>query len=127
MNHQRILVVDDNETSSHLLARSIREMGQDYEVVAVDDGFAALIELYTDIFDLMLTKYKLPTINGLELAGLAHRVAPAMRVALITDRDLPGIRAKAKRQHLKLDEYLHKPFTFIQLLQVVKGDNKFPY
>jgi CheY-like chemotaxis protein len=126
MNHQRILIVDDNETSLHLLARSIQEVDQHYEVVAAEDGFAALVQLYAHTFDLMITKYNLPQMNGLELAWLAHHIAPKMRIALITGYNLHNIRARARRQHLKLDNYLHKPFTIMQLSNVIKGDNRSP-
>jgi DNA-binding response OmpR family regulator len=126
MSHQRILIVDDNETSLHLLVRSIQEVGQHYEVMTAEDGFAALVELYAYTFDLMITQYNLPQMNGLELAWLAHRIAPTMRIVLITDHDLHDIQVRARRQHLKLDNYLHKPFTLMQLSSVIKGDNRFP-
>jgi CheY-like chemotaxis protein len=126
MSYQRILIVDDDETSLHRLARSIQELDQNYEVVAAEDGFAALVDLYAHTFDLMMTNYSLPQMNGLELAGLAHYVAPNMRIVLITDHNLHDIRARARRQHLKLNSYLHKPFTLMQLSNVIKGDNRFP-
>jgi two-component system response regulator YesN len=127
MSYQhRILIVDDNETSLHLLSRSIQEVDHQYEVIMVEDGFAALVELYAHSFALMIAKYNLPQMDGLELARLAHRIAPGMRIALVTNHDLRDIRARAKRQHLKLDNYLHKPFTLMQLSCVIKGDNRFP-
>ena len=55
---KRILVVEDDRTTQHLVTSILKSSG--YEVTAVSDGAAALEELRRDHFDLVLTDIWMP-------------------------------------------------------------------
>lgn len=61
----RILVVDDEEPVSHLLARLLRDLG--HQPIVVHSGNEALEMLTNDTFDLILTDVKMPGMSGFEL------------------------------------------------------------
>jgi DNA-binding NtrC family response regulator len=62
---KRLLVVDDDHHARHLLEALLDHAG--YTVVPACDGRAALIELHRRHFDAVITDYRMPFINGMEL------------------------------------------------------------
>jgi CheY-like chemotaxis protein/HPt (histidine-containing phosphotransfer) domain-containing protein len=92
---RRALVVDDNETNREVLLSYLREWG--FEAQAVADGGVALPVAIdaadrNQPFALALLDFKLPGMNGIELAR-ALRAVPklaGMRVVLLTSLGQPG-------------------------------------
>ena len=81
--NKRILIVDDEEDIRFVLAQSIELLGSDYQVLTVPDGFAALIRLQEQPFDLVMTDFHMPGMNGLELVEIMAQIAPNLPVVLI--------------------------------------------
>jgi CheY-like chemotaxis protein len=103
----RILLVDDDELVRTVLVETLREAG--YEVVETASPHEAL-----EFFDTMgapgvvITDIDLcSTLNGFDVAAVAHRLWSAVRVILIS-----GLPADHTGQTLDpRDRYLQKPFS----------------
>ena len=61
----RILVVDDHLTTQMILKRLFKKLGYE-NVVLAEDGEAALYELNKKRFDLIMSDWNMPNLNGLE-------------------------------------------------------------
>lgn len=79
-----VLVVDDHPSVREALRLVLASCG--YDCVAVGDGAAALAQLRAAHFDLVITDYEMPNMNGLELLDSlsAARRGPAQPVILHT-------------------------------------------
>jgi DNA-binding response OmpR family regulator len=111
-NNARVLVADDNADMREYLRRLLERT---YEVVAVEDGQAALERIRDDPPDLVLTDVMMPRLDGF---GLVTAIRADERT-----RTLPVImlsaRAGEEAQIVGLsggaDEYLIKPFSAREL------------
>jgi DNA-binding NtrC family response regulator len=65
MDKRKILVVDDDDFSRHPVCETLKRKGYDVEETA--DGASALDMLSKDGFDLVISDFKMPGMNGVEL------------------------------------------------------------
>ncbi|MFQ5482524.1 MAG: response regulator [Nitrospinaceae bacterium] len=61
----RILVVEDNTTTRLYIKRILRNLGYS-AVKTTDDGAAALVEMRMNSYDLIISDWNMPNLNGLE-------------------------------------------------------------
>lgn len=111
----QILVVDDESTVAEALWQALRihQFGGRYCTSAE----RALNYASQEHFDLVVTDFQLPGMNGLELLERMSVESPRTRKVLITGDDSPGLRAQFKGL---AHEYLLKPFSLHHFLQVVQ-------
>ena len=107
----RILLAEDDVAMREYLTRALERSG--YQVAAVDRGTAAIPLLEAEAFDLLLTDIVMPEMDGIELAGRAAEIAPAMRVMFITG--FAAVTLKAARQ-MPQARVLSKPFHLRDLV-----------
>jgi len=114
----RILVVDDDRVTRHVVRGLLRSAG--HTVVSAADGVAALKQLEKAVPDLMLIDVWMPRMGGLDvLARLRERGGPRPRVVVMTSDDTPETLLRAVREQAHL--YLKKPVEPEELLKVVSG------
>ena len=114
----RILVVDDDRVTRHVVRGLLRSAG--HTVVSAADGVAALKQLEKARPDLMLIDVWMPRMGGLDvLARLRERGGPRPRVVVMTSDDTPETLLRAVREQAHL--YLKKPVEPEELLKVVSG------
>lgn len=79
-----VLVVDDHPSVREALRVMLESCG--YDCVAVADGAAALAQLHAAHFDVVITDYEMPNMNGLELLDSlsSTRTGPPQPVILHT-------------------------------------------
>ena len=77
-----ILLVDDEQLVRAATAEMLRELG--HGVVEASSGAEALAKLADQRFDIVVTDYKMPRMNGAKLAERARAVQPGLPVLLIT-------------------------------------------
>lgn len=112
-----ILVVEDEVEMSKLLVRGLREESHDVQVTY--DGLSALKLSENGGFDLILLDVMLPGLSGLEVAKQLRRRPDQVPVLMLTARDaLPDI---VKGLDAGADDYLTKPFSFVELLARVRA------
>ncbi len=112
----RILVVDDDRTTSHVLQSILARDGFAAEVA--QDGIEALETLRRRRFDLLLLDVWMPRMNGLELLARLRPRKRRPRVIVMTSDDAPETLLKAVRG--QAERYVHKPVTASALLEVVR-------
>lgn len=78
----RILLVEDDLVTAHSLRLALNVDGHTVDVAS--DGEQALSLFEAENHDLVITGFKLPTMDGLELAAAIKQRAPSRPVILIT-------------------------------------------
>jgi CheY-like chemotaxis protein len=119
MRQNRILIVDDDAMILDLLQISIGCLLPECQVIAAVDGAAALAELQQQPFDLILTDYDMPGMNGLDLAQAAHKISTDIPIVLMT-ADYSGDEIKTRAGSADLAGFLAKPFGIRQLIDTLR-------
>jgi DNA-binding NtrC family response regulator len=114
---KRILVVDDDHHARFLLEALLDHAG--YTVVPACDGRAALIELHKRHFDAVITDYRMPVLNGIELLRQIHIQYPHIPV-IIASGSLP-IPEEPSLSECRPFGWLRKPYDKTVLLRLVRS------
>jgi DNA-binding response OmpR family regulator len=107
-----ILIVEDESEMAGLLTRGLEE--ESCQVSIARDGRAALELSAQQAFDLILLDVMLPRMDGLEVARQLRRREEETPVLMLTARDTLGDIVKGL--DAGADDYLTKPFSFVELL-----------
>jgi CheY-like chemotaxis protein/anti-sigma regulatory factor (Ser/Thr protein kinase) len=118
----RILVVDDDRTTRHVLSKVLTSAG--FSVTVAKDGVEALAVLRTRRFDLLLLDVWMPRMNGLDLLERLRTRKARPRVVVMTSDEAPETLLQAVRQ--QAFTYVHKPIASLELLQTVRDVLKAP-
>ena len=78
----RLLLVDDNPSGLAARTMVLSELG--YEITTANNAESALALFETSPFPLMVTDYKMPGQNGVELIRAIRAVAPQTRIVLVS-------------------------------------------
>ena len=81
-NKHRILLVDDEKHILEFYGTVLTK--NDYDCICVENGEAAMDILATESVDVIVTDYKMPGMNGVELLEEILETNPAMRRIMIT-------------------------------------------
>jgi two-component system capsular synthesis sensor histidine kinase RcsC len=79
---QSILLVDDNANGLKARKMVLEELG--CKIVTAIHGRDALEQFAPDTFDLVVTDYKMPYMDGIELIAALRKREPALRIVLIS-------------------------------------------
>jgi two-component system, OmpR family, response regulator len=112
----RILIVDDDKTTRHVLRSVLTTAGFTTEVAK--DGVEALEALGRGGFDLLLLDVWMPRMNGLDLLAKLRAGPSRPRVVVMTSDDAPETLLKAVRE--QAFKYVHKPVEATALLETVQ-------
>lgn len=104
-----ILVVEDNVTTRLYIKRILKKLGYD-RIMAVDDGETALLELKIKKFDIIISDWEMPNLNGLDFLKTIRK-KPGLR-------NIPFLMVTAEKEVSKIqkalktgvDNYIVKPF-----------------
>jgi nitrogen regulation protein NR(I) len=113
----KILLIEDDSSTGTALQKVLR--GDGYEVALVargDDGLARSTE---EPFDLIITDFKLPGLNGLDLIARLHAAKPKLPIIMMTAHGTTETAIEATK--LGAHEYLVKPFEADELLDLVES------
>ena len=112
----KILVAEDDYASALVLEKALRKAG--YDVETARNGAVAQQLMQEQTFDLLLTDWMMPQLDGLELIRWVRRdVNPVPPIAMLTVIANPEARAHAFLAGA--DEFIAKPYDIEQLLSVV--------
>jgi CheY-like chemotaxis protein/anti-sigma regulatory factor (Ser/Thr protein kinase) len=112
----RILVVDDDRSTRHVLQKVLSGAG--FSTAAAKDGVEALELLKSRRFDLLLLDVWMPRMNGLDLLAQLRNRKHRPRVIVMTSDDAPQTLLTAVRE--QAFTYVHKPVESLALLQTVR-------
>jgi CheY-like chemotaxis protein len=80
--NRRILVVDDNELGSLARRGVLNELGHEVAIATTPEGALELFQ--KESFDLVVTDYKMPVMDGVELIRQIREIRPQMPVVLLS-------------------------------------------
>lgn len=113
---KQILIVDDEITITWLLRESLEQLSN-CQIWTAASGEDALALCETTSFDLVLTDYKMPGMDGLTLAGAIQRLQPRVAVILLTGHSSEDICKRAAA--LAIRQVLDKPLRLSTIRQAV--------
>jgi CheY-like chemotaxis protein/anti-sigma regulatory factor (Ser/Thr protein kinase) len=112
----RVLVVDDDRATRHVLQKVLTQSG--FETTIAKDGIDALQALKKHRFDLLLLDVWMPRMNGLELLAKLRTRKSKPRIIVMTSDDAPQTLLQAVRENAF--KYVHKPVEAPRLLETVR-------
>jgi CheY-like chemotaxis protein len=105
---KRILIVEDEEPLRACLRMMLELEG--YQVTEANDGAKALKLFNVGEFDLVITDFQMPVMEGNKLAANIRLLAPTLPILMVT------ASARARRDaDNPVDALLNKPFTVTDL------------
>src|SRR6185503_4122121 len=113
---QRILVVDDDESTRRLNSLLLSRIG--YDVDAAENGEQAWRALLSNGYDLLITDHNMPELTGLEL--VARMRAAGMILPAIIDSAAGELGETFDYPQLELAAVLHKSLACTDLIDAVK-------
>lgn len=117
----RIILADDNADMRDYLRRLL---SQQYEVVAVSDGIAAVSAVRQQLPDLILTDVMMPNLDGLGLLQALRCDPQTQEIPMILLSARAGEEARIEGLTAGADDYLTKPFSARELLARVDATLK---
>jgi CheY-like chemotaxis protein len=126
MAAKRILLVDDQRDITRMLRVALDALGRGYVIVDAPSGEEALLEVGRGGIDLLITDFRLPGINGLEVIKRLHKTNPESKVIVISGISDPEAQSEAKRLGAA---FFAKPLsldTFLASVQDALGEKPEP-
>lgn len=115
MNPARILVIEDDIRSAQSIERLLNSRG--YAVTVCHRGDEGFQRAAAEDFDLVLTDFRLPGVDGLELVRQLHARKPRLPMVLMTAFGTTETAIEATKHGAF--EYVLKPFDVAEMLEVV--------
>jgi DNA-binding response OmpR family regulator len=108
----RVLLVEDEPSAAHVLAKGLRE--QTYAVDVATDGETALFQAGTTDYDAVILDVMLPVKDGFTVCRTLRESGSLVPILMLTARD--AVDARIEGLDCGADDYLVKPFDFGELL-----------
>ena len=112
----RILIVDDEKVQREILEGFLVKQG--YQAKAEEDGLKALEKFRSGDFDLVLTDYRMPGMDGIQLLREVRRLNPEAVVVIMTAYGTVGTAVAAMKEGAY--DYLTKPIDLDELLLLIQ-------
>ena len=108
-----ILLVDDEQNMLNALRRSLR--GQAYHVEAFDHPLAALERVRVQRFDLVISDYRMPDMDGITFLHLLREIQPdCVRMVLSGYADLSALVGAINEA--RIFRFIAKPWSDAELM-----------
>lgn len=113
----KILLIEDELELSSFLVRGLKK--ESYEIDHLEDGKGIMNHLKKNTYDVMILDLMLPGISGEEVLKEMRLNRNIMPVIVLTAID--DVETKTKILNMGADDYLVKPFSFVELLARIKS------
>ncbi len=113
----RILVVEDDPRMSGLICEVLRD--NCYAVDPANDGASASDLMAVNQYDLVVLDWGIPAPSGIELLQIWRGQGQTMPILMLTGRST--VEDRAGGLDTGADDYLTKPFSFVELLARVRS------
>lgn len=112
----KILLVDDEDHLQEVLGLLLELDG--HQVTTAFSGEQALERAKEKKFDLVITDYKMPGMNGMDVVRSIKKENPDTSVVMITG--YPTEDTEKEAQKLGVDEYVAKPFHMDKMREIIR-------
>ena len=112
-----VLIVEDEPEMAKLLSCGLEE--EQFEVTVARDGRSALEMSSVEPYDVILLDVMLPKMSGIEVARQLREREQETPVLMLTARD--SLQDIVKGLDSGADDYLTKPFSFLELLARIRA------
>lgn len=116
----QILIAEDNLVMAHVLQFNLERAG--FEVHAAADGALALEAALDDSFDIIITDYQMPRMNGEEFVRQL-RTHPEYSSTPVVMCSAKGYEIDTERleRELGIAEVVYKPFSPAQIVELIRS------
>ncbi|NWG03857.1 MAG: response regulator [Syntrophaceae bacterium] len=114
---KKVLIVDDEETLTWSMARSLSKDKDKFEVMIANNGKEALNLLQKNEIDLVISDIRMPDINGLDLLVKIKKEYPQTRVIIMTAYGSSDVQKEANRRGSLF--YVEKPFEISDIRKII--------
>jgi len=112
----KILVVDDNNVLLTVVSKMLSLLG--YDVSSADSGANGLNVFRKSNFDIVLSDYDMPGMDGVAFACSVKRRSPRTRIVIMTGA---GRETVISRNSSAVDEVISKPFTLAEIDETIRS------
>src|SRR5262249_21843311 len=113
----RILIVEDEKRIQDFLSRGLESAG--YAVDVAGEGNTGVEMVHATEYDLIILDLNLPDMDGLQVLQKIRNRKASPPVLILSARD--AVDDRVKGLELGPDDYLVKPFAFVELLARVRA------
>jgi DNA-binding NtrC family response regulator len=113
---RRILIVDDDPTMRGVVSSMLSWLG--HEVSTADSGENGLSIFLKDKFDIVVSDYEMPGMNGVVLSDCIKTRSPSTPVILITGA---GKGVVSPQKSKSVDRILFKPFNLSEIDETIRS------
>jgi DNA-binding response OmpR family regulator len=114
---KKVLIVDDEETLTWSMAKSLSKDKDKYEVLIANNGREALQLLKTNKIDLVITDIRMPDINGLDLLVIIKKEFAETKVIIMTAYGSSDVQKEANQRGSLF--YIEKPFEISEIRKII--------
>jgi DNA-binding response OmpR family regulator len=111
-----LLIVDDDPEMRSLLSEELEEEG--YKITVAKNGLDVLSDIPFTAYDMIITDWKLPLRDGIQILKSVREIHPNIPVILITAFGDAKIRKKVEKAG---GVYLQKPFSMEAFKEMVQS------
>lgn len=116
VDSKKILVVDDDEILLDALSELLSRLG--HQVISAKNGDKGFDLFLENKYDIVLTDYDMPGMDGITLALHIKKKSPDTRTILMTGHDKECIMDQIKNS--KVDMTLFKPFDLFTIVRALQ-------
>ena len=111
----KVLIVEDEQLVSWSLSQALSKAG--FDIITVNNGELAIEKLKTGHFDLVITDFELPKINGFAVASEVKLYSPTVPVILTSAISANDSRMPNHQENI--DFFIEKPYDLNEVKDLV--------
>jgi len=116
-NLKKVLIVDDEETLTWSMSKSLSKDRDKYEVLIANNGKEALNQFKKNDIDLVISDIRMPDVNGLDLLVKVKKEYPKIKFIIMTAYGSSDVQKEANRRGAIV--YIEKPFEINDIRKII--------